>query len=178
MTQKRSGLFCTSRLVEYAIIIPLDSSWEAKMTANFPNIDLSGVQPDLQTLKSFEQLLDYIESRIDPSQEPAAIASLCKLKKEIIKLKSKKKPGDRMLHAGVSELRKSFYAHKDAIRERKSISYTNLQLLHDYCHHKKSAADGSHEGRTRIRDIEAEEPDEAKVSRPVLETSRSGDGLA
>ncbi|MBC6478534.1 MAG: HNH endonuclease [Hormoscilla sp. GM7CHS1pb] len=56
--------------------------------------------------------------------------------------------------------------------------YTNLQLLHDYCHHKKSAADGSHEGRTRIRDIEAEEPDEAKVSRPVLETSRSGDGLA
>jgi len=123
LTQKRSGLFCTSRLVEYAIMIPLDSSWEAKMTADFPKIDLSGVQPDLQTLKSFEQLLDYIESTIDPSQEPAAIASLCKLKKEIIKLKSQKKPGDGMLHAGVSELRKAFHAHKDAIRERKGISY-------------------------------------------------------
>ncbi len=102
------------------------------MTADFPNIDLSGVQPDLQTLKSFEQLLDYIESRIDPSQEPAAIASLyklkneineiIKLKNEIIKLKSQKKLGDGMLHAGVSELRKAFNAHKDAIREEKSIS--------------------------------------------------------
>ncbi|MBC6480489.1 MAG: group II intron reverse transcriptase/maturase [Hormoscilla sp. GM7CHS1pb] len=56
--------------------------------------------------------------------------------------------------------------------------YTNLQLLHDYCHHFKSVTDGSHEGRARIRDIEAKEPDEVKVSRPVLKTSRSGDGLA
>ncbi|MBC6472661.1 MAG: HNH endonuclease, partial [Hormoscilla sp. GM102CHS1] len=56
--------------------------------------------------------------------------------------------------------------------------YRNLQLLHDYCHHAKSAEDGSHGGRTWLQEIEAEEPDEVKVSRPVLKTSRSGDGLA
>jgi len=55
--------------------------------------------------------------------------------------------------------------------------YSNLQLLHDYCHHAKSETDGSREGRT-LWDIETEEPDEAKVSRPVLKTSRPGDGLA
>ncbi|MBC6478086.1 MAG: hypothetical protein GDA56_10160 [Hormoscilla sp. GM7CHS1pb] len=33
-------------------------------------------------------------------------------------------------------------------------------------------------GRTWLQEIEAEEPDEVKVSRPVLKTSRSGDGLA
>jgi len=55
--------------------------------------------------------------------------------------------------------------------------YTNLQLIHDYCHDAKSAEDGSRGGRT-LADIEAEEPDEVKVSRPVLKTSRPGDGLA
>ena len=34
--------------------------------------------------------------------------------------------------------------------------YDNLQLLHDYCHHVKSASDGSHEGRARKREIEAD----------------------
>ncbi|MBC6478847.1 MAG: group II intron reverse transcriptase/maturase [Hormoscilla sp. GM7CHS1pb] len=57
--------------------------------------------------------------------------------------------------------------------------YSNLQLLHDYCHDAKSAEDGSHGGRTRLNlDSEIEEPDEVKVSRPVLKTSRLGDGLA
>ncbi|MBC6477048.1 MAG: HNH endonuclease [Hormoscilla sp. GM7CHS1pb] len=56
--------------------------------------------------------------------------------------------------------------------------YTNLQLLHDYCHHTKSETDGSRTGRTRKREIEAEDPDEVKVSRPVLKTSRAGDSLA
>lgn len=92
------------------------------MTADFPNIDLSGVQPDLQTLKAFEQLLDYIESTIDPSQEPAAIASLYKLKNKIVKLKSQKKVGDGIIPAGVSELRQAFYAHRNAIGDGKSIS--------------------------------------------------------
>ncbi|MBC6477927.1 MAG: group II intron reverse transcriptase/maturase [Hormoscilla sp. GM7CHS1pb] len=55
--------------------------------------------------------------------------------------------------------------------------YTNLQLLHDYCHHAKSETDGSRGGRT-LRDIETEEPDEVKASRPVLKTSRPGDGQA
>ncbi|MBC6472309.1 MAG: restriction endonuclease, partial [Hormoscilla sp. GM102CHS1] len=39
-------------------------------------------------------------------------------------------------------------------------------------------SDGSLGGRARKREIEAEEPDEVKVSRPVLKTSRPGDGLA
>ncbi|MBC6477072.1 MAG: HNH endonuclease [Hormoscilla sp. GM7CHS1pb] len=52
--------------------------------------------------------------------------------------------------------------------------YTNLQLLHDYCHDAKSAEDGSRGGRTLV-DIETEEPDEVKVSRPVLKTGRTGD---
>jgi len=56
--------------------------------------------------------------------------------------------------------------------------YTNLQLLHDYCHDAKSAEDGSHKGRTWVQEIEIEEPDEAKVSRPVLKTSRTGDSQA
>jgi len=39
--------------------------------------------------------------------------------------------------------------------------------------------DGSNGGRVRLNlDGEIEEPDEVKVSCPVLKTSRSGDGLA
>jgi RNA-directed DNA polymerase len=56
--------------------------------------------------------------------------------------------------------------------------YSNLQLLHDYCHDHKSAVDGSKRGRIHDKDGDTEEPDEVKVSRPVLKTSRSGDGLA
>ena len=57
-------------------------------------------------------------------------------------------------------------------------SYDNLQLLHDYCHHQKSRTDGSHKGRAQKGDRETKEPDEMKVSRPVLKTSQSGDRLA
>ena len=56
--------------------------------------------------------------------------------------------------------------------------YDNLQLLHDYCHHAKTEEDGSREGRARKWEIGAEEPDEVKISRPVLKTSRPGDGMA
>jgi len=57
--------------------------------------------------------------------------------------------------------------------------YPNLQLLHDYCHDAKSAEDGSHSSRARLNlDDEIEEPDEVKVSRPVLKTSRRGNPLA
>ena len=55
--------------------------------------------------------------------------------------------------------------------------YANLQLLHDYFHHYKSARDGS-KGRIYDKDDETEEPDEVKVSRPALKTSRRGDSLA
>jgi RNA-directed DNA polymerase len=55
--------------------------------------------------------------------------------------------------------------------------YSNLQLLHGHCHDKKSARDGSGAG-THTKSHVIEEPDEAKVSRPVLKTSHSGDRLA
>ncbi|MGI8552896.1 MAG: group II intron reverse transcriptase, partial [Dehalococcoidia bacterium] len=55
---------------------------------------------------------------------------------------------------------------------------TNLQLLHRHCHDQKTAEDGSSVGGIHDRDQTSEEPDEVKVSRPVLKTSRSGDRTA
>lgn len=46
-------------------------------------------------------------------------------------------------------------------------TYNNLQLLHRHCHDEKSASDGSY-SRFHEKDWVIEEPDEAKVSRPVL----------
>jgi RNA-directed DNA polymerase len=55
----------------------------------------------------------------------------------------------------------------------------NLQLLHRICHDQKSAQDGSitHRSPHGVQDKNrlTEEPDEGKLSRPVLKTSRSGD---
>jgi RNA-directed DNA polymerase len=55
----------------------------------------------------------------------------------------------------------------------------NLQLLHRICHDQKSAQDGSMTHRSRPgvqhKNCLTEEPDEGKLSRPVLKTSRSGD---
>ena len=48
--------------------------------------------------------------------------------------------------------------------------YSNLQLLHRHCHDTKTASDGSL-GRTHDKGQIIEEPDEAKVSSPVLQTS-------
>jgi len=57
--------------------------------------------------------------------------------------------------------------------------YKNLQLLHRHCHDTKTANDESAVGvGTHERSQVIEEPDEVKVSRPVLKTSRSGDGAA
>ncbi|MGB3512338.1 MAG: HNH endonuclease signature motif containing protein, partial [Microcoleaceae cyanobacterium] len=51
-------------------------------------------------------------------------------------------------------------------------TYDNLQLLHRHCHDTKTTQDGSIPSRSRIRihdkDGDIEEPDEVKVSRPVL----------
>ncbi|EAW33662.1 group II intron reverse transcriptase/maturase [Lyngbya sp. PCC 8106] len=55
--------------------------------------------------------------------------------------------------------------------------YKNLQLLHRHCHDKKTVNDGSLRG-TRDKSQVIEEPDEVKVSRPVLKTSQRGDSLA
>ncbi len=56
--------------------------------------------------------------------------------------------------------------------------YDNLQLLHKHCHDSKTVNGGSKNSRTHDKGDVAEESDEVKVSRPVLKTSRSGDGLA
>jgi len=54
--------------------------------------------------------------------------------------------------------------------------FANWQLLHRHCHDAKTVADGSVPvGGAHVRSQTVEEPDEAKASRPVLETSRSGD---
>ncbi|MEA5498799.1 group II intron reverse transcriptase/maturase [Limnoraphis robusta Tam1] len=55
--------------------------------------------------------------------------------------------------------------------------YKNLQLLHRHCHDEKTRFDGSLRG-TRDKSQVIEEPDEVKVSRPVLKTSQRGDSLA
>jgi len=47
---------------------------------------------------------------------------------------------------------------------------SNLQLLHRHCHDTKTASDGCL-GRTHDKGQVIEEPDEAKVSSPVLQTS-------
>jgi len=74
-------------------------------------------------------------------------------------------------------------------------SYDNLQLLHRHCHDEKTALDGSSgnksgcnsakpkpvkSGNRGVRDknLITEEPDEVKVSRPVLKTSGTREGLA
>jgi len=77
--------------------------------------------------------------------------------------------------------------------------YKNLQLLHRHCHDKKTANDGSSGTKsgcnsakpkpqrnatsmgkrgTHDKSLITEEPDEVKISRPVLKTSRAGDSLA
>ncbi|MDZ8235757.1 MAG: group II intron reverse transcriptase/maturase [Nostoc sp. ChiQUE01a] len=52
--------------------------------------------------------------------------------------------------------------------------YKNLQLLHRHCHDSKTAEDTAARGM-RNKHHTIEEPDEAKVSRPVLKTSREDD---
>jgi RNA-directed DNA polymerase len=50
----------------------------------------------------------------------------------------------------------------------------NLQLLHRHCHTRKTTQDQGRHGTSDTRHI-AEEPDDAKASRPVLKPSRGGD---
>jgi RNA-directed DNA polymerase len=49
-----------------------------------------------------------------------------------------------------------------------------LQLLHRHCHARKTVQDHRGRGTFAIRHG-AEEPDDAKASRPVLNPSRGGD---
>ncbi|MUG95258.1 restriction endonuclease [Scytonema sp. UIC 10036] len=68
--------------------------------------------------------------------------------------------------------------HKIPLSKGGKDEYKNLQLLHRHCHDTKTADDdlvgGMHLDKHQI----TEEPDEGKLSRPVLKTSRSGDGAA
>jgi RNA-directed DNA polymerase len=52
--------------------------------------------------------------------------------------------------------------------------YSNLQLLHRHCHDRKTSQDRGMCDKHQI----IEEPDEGKLSRPVLQTSRRGDSPA
>ncbi len=59
--------------------------------------------------------------------------------------------------------------------------YKNLQLLHKHCHDSKTREDGSTQKRgtgAHVKSPLIEEPDEVKVSRPVLKTSSSRKGIA
>ena len=63
--------------------------------------------------------------------------------------------------------------------------YENLQLLHRHCHDIKTRTDGSvipkpklKGAGTHVKSPLAEEPDEVKISRPVLKTSGSREGIA
>lgn len=53
-----------------------------------------------------------------------------------------------------------------------SSSYSNLQLLHRHCHDRKTATDGS---SGALKGCVTEEPDEVKVSCPVLKPSLKSD---
>lgn len=61
--------------------------------------------------------------------------------------------------------------------KRRDDGYKNLQVLHRHCHDSKTAADAAVRGTNDKAHIR-EEPDEVKVSRPVLKTGRPGDGTA
>ena len=54
-------------------------------------------------------------------------------------------------------------------------TFENLQLLHRHCHDLKSRYHGS---GTHVKSPATEEPDEGKLSRPVLKTSGRGNSLA
>ena len=55
--------------------------------------------------------------------------------------------------------------------------YNNLQILHKHCHDRKTTGDGS-VGSTHDKRQFIEEPDEVKVSRPVLKTSGTRESIA
>lgn len=51
---------------------------------------------------------------------------------------------------------------------------SNWQLIHAHCHDEKTALDPAGAGGTRDKDRTVEEPDDGKLSRPVLKTSHPG----
>jgi RNA-directed DNA polymerase len=68
------------------------------------------------------------------------------------------------------------YTYPTLRKQSGKDEYKNLQLLHTHCHKQKTANDGGHRS-THDKSQVTEEPDEVKVSRPVLKTSQRGDLL-
>ena len=64
--------------------------------------------------------------------------------------------------------------HVVPIRRGGLDRYDNLQLLHRHCHDHKTATDAIVAVGIHDKDQSAEEPDEAKVSRPVLQGGGAG----
>ncbi|MBD2777488.1 hypothetical protein [Iningainema tapete] len=99
------------------------------MSISLANLDLSGLDLDLATLKVIERVLDQIELLINDKPE-SAIAFLYKLKNEIVQLKGQKsKPDTNMIHVGISELRQSFHAHIRVIVAQINKSPSSLENL-------------------------------------------------
>lgn len=67
--------------------------------------------------------------------------------------------------------------HITPLKQGGKTEYKNLQILHRHCHDTKTTKDGSVVGMHNKHQV-TEEPDEAKVSRPVLKTSDSRERIA
>ncbi|MEA5628370.1 group II intron reverse transcriptase/maturase [Nostoc sp. UHCC 0251] len=67
--------------------------------------------------------------------------------------------------------------HITPLSNKGKDEYKNLQILHKHCHDTKTTEDGSVRSTRNKRQF-IEEPDDMKVSRPVLKTSGSREGIA
>jgi hypothetical protein len=100
------------------------------MSKSLPNLDLSELSLDPQTLKAIEDLLDYTESFINPSQEPEAIASLYDLKNQIIQLKNQKsQTSSQKIVPNYKQLKYAFNTNRSA-SEKSSDSSSYLLLFY------------------------------------------------
>lgn len=92
-----------------------------------PNIKLSSLNTDIQTLEAIEKLLSYIEPSIASNQTDIQTYIL-NLKTEIAQLKGKRyKSGASMVHASRDNLRQAFHRHHSAVQLTKdTCSYLLL----------------------------------------------------
>jgi RNA-directed DNA polymerase len=116
----------------------------------------------------YDSNLPYWATRMEKHPEvPTRVSKLLKAQKGKCKHCERTfKPGDLW---EVDHIIPRIFGGKDV--------YENLQLLHRHCHDAKTRTDGSllkaGNAGTRDKSPLVEEPDEAKVSRPVLKTSGS-----
>lgn len=99
------------------------------MSDSLANLDLSGLNLDLATLKEIERILNQIELLINDKPE-TTVTFLYKLKNEIVQLKGQKsKPDTNMIHVGPSELRQSFHAHVQVVQAQSNKSGSSHLLM-------------------------------------------------